>query len=61
VPIRLPTLLRFPRVHDQAGRMGRISHLALLSAVNPTLVASVTVMMLLSNPMWLTLSYLAVR
>ena len=41
--------------------MGRISHLALLSAVNPTLVASVTVMMLLSNPMWLTLSYLAVR
>ena len=39
--------------------MGRIFLLALLSAVNPTLVASATVMMLLSNPIRLMLSYLA--
>jgi hypothetical protein len=39
--------------------MGRISLLALLSAVNPTLVASTTVMMLLSRPIRLMVSYLA--
>ncbi|HYB26781.1 MAG TPA: GAP family protein [Solirubrobacteraceae bacterium] len=39
--------------------MGRILVLALLSAVNPTLVASATVMMLLSNPIRLMASYLA--
>jgi hypothetical protein len=39
--------------------MGRILVLALLSAVNPTLVASATVMMLLRNPIRLMASYLA--
>ena len=39
--------------------MGRILLLAVLSAVNPTLVASATVMMLLSNPIRLMGSYLA--